>query len=563
MSSADRNVRFGERPPRKPGMGQRAETLANLSQFRVPAPPTPVHQIMKESVDDSSISGADKLKRLKQSGGVGRSSPVLSLSRIAAGQASEQVLAQLGHMSFESGTPPPAPSTPPPPPNLHKNLSGTVVSPRSGAAAPPRPPTKPPPPPGSGGRPVSGHHGTETLHAESVTPVAASPQLPPRDRGASASATHLPNVRSPSSGDVGSQINFSASSGTLPSASPTAKADKKTPEDLRADTVVELINTEDVYVQDLLITTQVFMDPLRKSDLLSAAEMNALFSNLEVITNLNKLFLTSMRDKYDQAQEPNAVMIGQCFVKMGDHFKHYLAYCSNQPLANETFNGLKKKNSPVLQFLATCEADSRCRGLQLFSFLIKPVQRICKYPLLLRELIKYTSEDHPDYADLLKAREKIDEIVDYINEGKRSAEGMQKMLDIQNCIESCPPLVMPTRRFLREQTMELKKGGKPAEVILYLFNDLLVVAKGKSKGASTNKLIVHMNLGNARLLFVADTDKIQNGFELEYQEGKSSKNYVFVAPSAAERDAWFSELKSLINDLKRKQMTGGQTARAV
>jgi len=50
---------------------------------------------------------------------------------------------------------------------------------------------------------------------------------------------------------------------------------------------------------------------------------------------------------------------------------------------------------------------------------------------LQKELLKYTSEDHEDYPLLVDAQKKIDEVVDYINEAKRNAEGNQIVVDIQ------------------------------------------------------------------------------------------------------------------------------------
>ena len=102
--------------------------------------------------------------------------------------------------------------------------------------------------------------------------------------------------------------------------------------------------------------------------------------------------------------------------------------------------------------------QEHCRGLTLFSFLIKPIQRICKYPLLLRvsscvihdfppikihtyyyyflqDLIKDTPEDHPDYQTLQSAFSQIEEVVEYVNERKRLAENLQKILAIQELIE--------------------------------------------------------------------------------------------------------------------------------
>jgi len=65
------------------------------------------------------------------------------------------------------------------------------------------------------------------------------------------------------------------------------------------------------------------------------------------------------------------------------------------------------------------------------SFLIKPVQRICKYPLLIRELLRTTDEKHKDYKNLEAAYEKLEMVVTVVNEATRQAEAVQRMLNIQ------------------------------------------------------------------------------------------------------------------------------------
>jgi len=63
------------------------------------------------------------------------------------------------------------------------------------------------------------------------------------------------------------------------------------------------------------------------------------------------------------------------------------------------------------------------------------MDRICKYPLFFKELLRYTPQDHSDYGCLLAAEQKINSILDYINERKRATEMQQKLLEIQLNLE--------------------------------------------------------------------------------------------------------------------------------
>lgn len=62
----------------------------------------------------------------------------------------------------------------------------------------------------------------------------------------------------------------------------------------------------------------------------------------------------------------------------------YKVFCANQQNSLTTVEALIKKNAQFKKKLDICHTDPQCRGLFLQSFLIKPIQRVCKYPLLLR-----------------------------------------------------------------------------------------------------------------------------------------------------------------------------------
>lgn len=72
------------------------------------------------------------------------------------------------------------------------------------------------------------------------------------------------------------------------------------------------------------------------------------------------------------------------------------------------------------------------------GYLIKPFQRICRYVLLLKELIKNTPQDWPDYKDLQDSMDSIDAIVRQANETKRVMDNLMKIQEIQSSLDNVP-----------------------------------------------------------------------------------------------------------------------------
>ena len=112
----------------------------------------------------------------------------------------------------------------------------------------------------------------------------------------------------------------------------------------------------------------------------------------------------------------------------------YTIYCSNQPHAALHLQTLTSGRS-FRNFLDECHSSPLTRSLDIASFLIKPVQRICKYPLLIKAIIKSTPANHPDYHILDQALKKIESVVSDVNEGTRQSEGIREMLSIIQAFE--------------------------------------------------------------------------------------------------------------------------------
>ncbi|KAI4878526.1 hypothetical protein NFI96_006837 [Prochilodus magdalenae] len=128
----------------------------------------------------------------------------------------------------------------------------------------------------------------------------------------------------------------------------------------------------------------------------------------------------------------------------------------------------------------------------LGDLMIKPVQRIPRYELLVKDLLKHTPEDHPDHPFLLDAQKNIKQLAEKINKGRRNAEEVERetrvMQEIEAHIEGVEHILNPQRKFLRqEMVMEAKSVGGKKDRSLFLFTDLLICTTLKRKSGSLRR----------------------------------------------------------------------------
>lgn len=190
--------------------------------------------------------------------------------------------------------------------------------------------------------------------------------------------------------------------------------------DHRQCVLTELLQTERDYIKALQVCCDVYLNDVSRSRMQSLdIDAVTLFGNIDEVISVSSQLLSALEKELVKPE--CSQLIGTCFVNVADELKEvYGHYCRN----HDDVNGLWTKymdNARAAQFLQAgverMQHETNCFDLP--SVLIRPVQRILKYPLLINELDKSTEADHPDKPMLAQAMAKMSDVATSINEFKR------------------------------------------------------------------------------------------------------------------------------------------------
>ncbi|XP_063256916.1 uncharacterized protein LOC134552292 isoform X1 [Prinia subflava] len=189
----------------------------------------------------------------------------------------------------------------------------------------------------------------------------------------------------------------------------------------RKESVLEFVNTEASYGEDLRIIKEEFYLPMQVAGLLSQEQLQGIFSNIQELIDLNESFLEILQEEIDQAFDQGdddlmTVCIGEIFLEFVNMLPAFQTYCLQQSSSVNMLNALEKEKELLRIFLNVSQNDNTAlRRMNLRSFLMAPLQRVTKYPLLLSRIIKATTEYHPDHGSLREAKSRIESHLEHIN----------------------------------------------------------------------------------------------------------------------------------------------------
>ncbi|XP_035582389.1 spermatogenesis-associated protein 13 isoform X3 [Zalophus californianus] len=248
---------------------------------------------------------------------------------------------------------------------------------------------------------------------------------------------------------------------------------------MRTNVIQEIMNTERVYIKHLKDICEGYIRQCRKhTGMFTVAQLATIFGNIEDIYKFQRKFLKDLEKQYNK-EEPHLSEIGSCFLQHQEGFAIYSEYCNNHPGACAELSNLMKQGR-YRHFFEACRLLQQMIDIAIDGFLLTPVQKICKYPLQLAELLKYTTQEHSDYNNIKAAYEAMKNVACLINERKRRLESIDKIARWQVSIvgwEGLDILDRSSELIHSGELTKITKHGKSQQRTFFLFDHQLVSCK--------------------------------------------------------------------------------------
>lgn len=239
------------------------------------------------------------------------------------------------------------------------------------------------------------------------------------------------------------------------------------PKDKRDKVVEELLITERKYVHDLELLLN-YQSELQTTGALSADTIHYLFPNLNVLIDFQRRFLIGI--EYHAQLPPQEQRLGSVFINFEDGFDVYEGFALNQKKACQIAVAESAKLASLSQMVDPT--------YELPCYLIKPIQRICKYPLLLRELVKYTPADWPNAQDQIHALEVIKRVTLNVNETQRRVDNLTVVKELsERLIDWKGHNIDDFGSLLHDGVFPVIKAGQEREYHMYLFENIILCCK--------------------------------------------------------------------------------------
>uniref|UniRef100_A0A182PLU3 DH domain-containing protein n=1 Tax=Anopheles epiroticus TaxID=199890 RepID=A0A182PLU3_9DIPT len=163
----------------------------------------------------------------------------------------------------------------------------------------------------------------------------------------------------------------------------------------------ELVTTEVYYILALQTVTDLFLaclEDIQSQNILNDVDQNKLFSNIRDIWEANlrfwTLYLHPMVKHSQLTKEPMSIYYFQRgFVDFATIFTPYTKYCAEQSTCQFYCKEMYHNNPLFMTYCAWCESQKMCNRLRLADILVRPMQRLTKYGLLLAAIKKHINDE--------------------------------------------------------------------------------------------------------------------------------------------------------------------------
>ncbi|XP_044792710.2 proto-oncogene DBL isoform X4 [Bubalus bubalis] len=313
----------------------------------------------------------------------------------------------------------------------------------------------------------------------------------------------------------------------------------------------ELIQTERAYVRELFTVLLgyraemdnpemfVLMPPLLRS------KRDVLFGNMaEIYEFHNNIFMNSLENCVDAPER-----VGSCFLERKDDFQMYAKYCQNKPRSEAIW----KKYSECA-FFQECQRKLKHR-LGLDSYLLKPVQRITKYQLLLKELLKYSK----DCVGAVELKEALDTMLDLL----KSVNDLMHQTAINGYIGNLNELGKMIMQGAFSVWMGHKKGTtkmkdfarfKPMQRHLFLYEKAVIFCKRRVESGEGSDRYPSYSFKHCLKMDELGITEYVKGDNRKFEIWNAGKEEVYIvqASNIDMKMMWLKEIRNIL--LKQQEL---------
>ncbi|CAL9682774.1 unnamed protein product [Knipowitschia caucasica] len=334
------------------------------------------------------------------------------------------------------------------------------------------------------------------------------------------------------------------------------EVDRQLEEEIKRKKVVhiaqEIMSSEKVFVDVLKLLHIDFREAVAQAThhngktIVDERILNQILYYLPQLYELNKDLLKELEERV--AHWTDHQRLSDIFVKKGPYLKMYSTYIRQFDINVALLDEQCRKNPGFAAVVREFEMSPRCANLALKHYLLKPVQRIPQYQLLLTDYLKNLSADSEDHKDTQAALFIVKEVANHANDIMKQGDNFQKLMQIQYSLNGQHEIVQPGRIYLKEGTL-MKLSRKIMQPrMFFLFNDALMYTTPVQSGQYRLNCI--LSLAGMKV-----SKPSQEAYQNELNIESVERSFILSANSASERDEWLEAIATAIDDYTKKKIT--------
>ncbi|XP_044221761.1 guanine nucleotide exchange factor DBS isoform X3 [Thunnus albacares] len=314
---------------------------------------------------------------------------------------------------------------------------------------------------------------------------------------------------------------------------------------LRRHVMNELLETERAYVEELLCVLQGYaseMDNPAMAHLIPAPLQNkkeVLFGNMPEIYHFHKRTFLRELEQYTDCPE----LVGRCFLERMTDLEIYEKYCHNKPRSESLW-----RQCSDCAFFQECQKKLEHK-LGLDSYLLKPVQRITKYQLLLKEMLKY-SKTCEGADDLQQALTSILGILKAVNDSMHliAITGYEgNMSELGKLLMQGSFSVWTEHKKGHAKVKDLARF-KPMQRHLFLHEKALLFCKRREENGEGYEKAPSYSFKHSLNMSAVGITENAKGDNKKFEIWCNSREEVYIvqAPTAEVKTTWVNEIRKVL-----------------